>query len=66
MPRFPMLDVFVRQFLLNVNALARAGLARRYVPVEENLPICGDACCFGISCERTFPTAHSFSLRMTI
>lgn len=38
MPRFPMLDVFVQQFLVNVNALARAGLARRYVPVEENLP----------------------------
>ena len=37
MPRFPMLDVFVRQFLLNVNALARTGLARRYVPAEENL-----------------------------
>ena len=38
MPRFPMLDVFVRQFLINVSALARAGLARHYVPVEENLP----------------------------
>ncbi len=38
MPRFPMLDVFVRQFLVNVNTLARAGLARRYVAVEENLP----------------------------
>ena len=38
MPRFPMLDVFAQQFLVNVNALARAGLARRYVPVEENLP----------------------------
>ena len=38
MPRFPMLDVFVRQFLINVNALSRAGLARRYIPVEENLP----------------------------
>ncbi len=38
MPRFPMLDVFVRQFLVNVNTLARAGLARRYVPAEENLP----------------------------
>ena len=36
--RFPMLDVFVRQFLINVSALARVGLARRYVPVEENLP----------------------------
>jgi len=38
MPHFPMLDVFVRQFLVDVNALARGGLARRYVPVEENLP----------------------------
>ena len=38
MPRFPMLDVFVRQFLVDVSALARAGLARRYIPVEENLP----------------------------
>ena len=38
MPRFPMLDVFVRQFLVNVSALTRAGLARRYIPVEENLP----------------------------
>ena len=38
MRRFPMLEVFVRQFLDNLNALARGGLARRYVPVEENLP----------------------------
>ena len=36
--RFPMLEVFVRQFLDNLNTLARGGLARRYVPVEENLP----------------------------
>ena len=36
--RFPMLEVYVRQFLYNLNALARGGLARRYVPVEENLP----------------------------
>ena len=36
--RFPMLEVFVRRFLDSLNALARAGLARRYVPVEENLP----------------------------
>ena len=36
--RFPMLEVFVRQFLLNLNLLARGGLARRYIPVEENLP----------------------------
>ena len=38
MRRFPMLEVFVRQFLLNLATLARAGLARRYVPVEESLP----------------------------
>ena len=36
--RFPMLEVFIRQFLDNLNVLARAGLARRYLPVEENLP----------------------------
>ena len=36
--RFPMLEVFVRRFLDSLNALARAGLARRYVAVEENLP----------------------------
>ena len=35
---FPMLEVFVRQFLDNLNTLARGGLARRYVLVEENLP----------------------------
>ena len=38
MRRFPMLEVFVRQFLRNLETLARAGLARRYVPVEEDLP----------------------------
>ena len=38
MRRFPMLEVFVRQFLTNLNTLTRGGLARRYVPVEENLP----------------------------
>ena len=37
MPRFPMLDIFVRQFLVNLNALVHNGLARRYVSVEENL-----------------------------
>lgn len=36
--RFSMLEVFIRQFLDNLNTLARGGLARRYVPVEENLP----------------------------
>ena len=38
MRRFPMLEVFVRQFLDDLNTLARGGLARRYVTVEENLP----------------------------
>ena len=38
MRRFPMLEVFVRQFLRNLETLARTGLARRYVPVEESLP----------------------------
>ena len=33
-----MIEVFVRQFLTNLNTLTRGGLARRYVPVEENLP----------------------------
>ena len=37
MSRFPMLEVFVRQFLLMLARLARNGLARRYVSVEENL-----------------------------
>ena len=36
--RYPMLEVFVRQFLERVNELARHGLARSYVTHEENLP----------------------------
>lgn len=36
--RFPMLEVFVQQFLLNLQALVHSGLARCYIPVEENLP----------------------------
>ena len=36
--RFPMLEIFVRQFLLNLDRLARMGLAQRYVTVEDNLP----------------------------
>lgn len=35
--RFPMLEVFVRQFLDGLNTLTRGGLAKRYIPVEENL-----------------------------
>ncbi len=38
MKQFPMLEVFIRQFLENLQLLARGGLARRYVSVEENLP----------------------------
>ena len=36
--RFPMLEVFVRQFLERIVELARHGLARRYQNVEDNLP----------------------------
>lgn len=36
--RYPMLEVFVRQFLERVIELARHGLAKRYVTVEESLP----------------------------
>ena len=38
MPRFPMLEIFVRRFLADLNLLTRGGLARHYVAVEENLP----------------------------
>ena len=37
MSRFPMLEVFVRQFLRMLAPIARNGLARRYVNGEENL-----------------------------
>ena len=36
--RFPMLEAFTHLFLQNLGHLTRHGLARRYVPVEENLP----------------------------
>ena len=36
MSRFPMLEAFVRQFLHRLAPIARNGLARRYVNVEEN------------------------------
>ena len=36
--RFPMLEVFAHLFLQNLSHLARYGLARRYVRVEDNLP----------------------------
>ena len=36
--RFPMLEVFAHLFLQNLAHLARHGLARRYVRVEDNLP----------------------------
>ena len=36
--RFPMLEAFIHLFLQNLGHLTRHGLARRYVPVEENLP----------------------------
>jgi len=37
MSRFPMLEAFVRHFLRMLAPIARNGLARRYVNVEENL-----------------------------
>ena len=36
--RYPMLEVFVRQFLERVIEIARHGLARKYQNTEENLP----------------------------
>lgn len=36
--RFPMREAFVFLFLRNVHQLVRHGLARRYVPIEEDLP----------------------------
>ncbi len=36
--RFPMLEAFAHLFLQNLSHLARHGLARRYVRVEDNLP----------------------------
>ena len=36
--RFPLLEVFVRQFLNLLTGLIRGGLARHYIDVEENLP----------------------------
>ena len=47
-----MLEVFVRQFLDNLNTLTRGGLAKRYVSVEENLPYLRDASCFAIKSVR--------------
>ena len=36
--RFPMLEVFAHLFLQNLAHLTRHGLARNYVPLEDNLP----------------------------
>ena len=36
--RYPMMEVFARLFLQNLSHLARHGLARRYVRIEDNLP----------------------------
>ncbi len=35
---FPMIEAFTHLFLQNLSRLTRLGLARRYVPVEDNLP----------------------------
>ncbi|MCY3615373.1 MAG: hypothetical protein OXH03_09830 [Bacteroidetes bacterium] len=36
---FPMLEIFVRLFLVNLNLLVRGGLGRQYRVVQENLPV---------------------------
>jgi len=36
--RYPMLEVFVRQFLDRVTEIARRGFARKYQSVQDNLP----------------------------
>ena len=54
--RFPMLDVFVRQFLVNVTALTRAGLPGATFPSRRTFPICGDGYSFASRCVRTSRT----------
>jgi len=44
--RFPMLEVFVRQFLERVTEIARHGLARQYRSVQDNLPYLRDRIAF--------------------
>ena len=60
MRRFPMLEIFVRQFLLNLGTLVRAGLARRYVPVEESLPFLRGRILFGEQLRRNFADQTRF------
>ena len=38
LPRFNMLEAFIRLFLNNLVALTRRGIARHYQPVDRNLP----------------------------
>lgn len=38
MNRYPMLEIFVHRFLMDLAELARSGLARHYILVEGNLP----------------------------
>lgn len=60
MRRFPMLEIFVRQFLLNLGTLVRAGLARRYVPVEESLPFLRGRILFGEQLRRNLADQTRF------
>ena len=60
MRRFPMLEIFVRQFLLNLGTLVRAGLARRYVPVQESLPFLRGRILFGEQLRRNFADQTRF------
>lgn len=36
--RFPVLEIFIRLFLVNLNLLVRGGLGRQYRAIQENLP----------------------------
>ncbi len=62
--RFPMLEVFVRQFLNLLTTLVRGGLARRYIDVEESLPylrgrlLFHDHLCQNVSNQARFYVSH--------
>ena len=44
---FPMLEIFIRLFLVNLNLLVRGGLGRQYRSVQENLPVLRGRIIFG-------------------
>ena len=44
---FPVLEIFIRLFLVNLNHLVRGGLGRQYRTVQENLPFLRGRIVFG-------------------